>query len=328
MDYKLSKHIPVLLNETIKELELKNEGTFVDATLGGGGHTLKILSNFESSSVKNANSGNTSPELKAQSSKLLCFDHDLEAINRFKQVLLEKNYKQVSKNRFEKGGVKVILRHSNFAGLNEILEIEKIKKVDGIIADLGISTDQLEDTARGFSYQKGEQLDLRMDQRITVTGSDLLNGLYKGELIKLFKIYGDIENAKRIAEEVIRFRQKQKIETVSDLKQIIKKAVNLKSSRNLFARVIQTLRIAVNQELSSLQQFLPQAFESLAKGCSLCVITFHSGEDRIVKNFYKEQVKNNLAQSDLIYPTDQEIGKNPKASSAKLRILKKTVAES
>jgi len=304
-----TKHIPVLLKETIENLNIKPSGTYIDATLGGGGHSLKILTRLE--------------KTKNQKSKMIVIDHDREAIQRFIGELGVRGFVELSKLHFKKENIEVILKHSNFDRLGEILKEEDITSVDGIIADLGISTDQLLDSSRGFSFKKGEKLDLRMDDRLKVTGADLLNALYEKELTKLFKIYGDIIEAKQISAEIIRYRKNRKIEHIDDFLKIIKKAVNLKRSRNLFARAIQALRIAVNHELTSLRKFLPQAFESLANGRTLIIISFHSGEDRIVKNFFYKFTRKGLGVTKLIYPTEDEININQKARAAKMRILNK-----
>jgi 16S rRNA (cytosine1402-N4)-methyltransferase len=305
----MTKHKSVLLQEVIANLPIHDNGVYVDATLGGGGHTLALAQNSK---------------LKAQSLRLVCFDQDQMAIDNFRELLLQEGYQEKEKLQFDKEGIEINLFNENFVNMNKVLNSLKIKKVDGVIADLGISTDQLLDKERGFSYQTGGNLDLRMNQNLQVTAADLLNGLYEKELIKVFKIYADLTwEGKKITKEIVAFRKEKQIKTITDLLQIIKKAVNLKSSRRTEARVLQALRIAVNQELGSLREFLPQVLEALANSCPLLVITFHSGEDRIVKKMFKDWSDRKLGEEQIVYPTLAEIAANSQAKSAKMRIFTK-----
>jgi 16S rRNA (cytosine1402-N4)-methyltransferase len=334
-----SLHKSVLLKESIELLDVV-KGTYVDATLGGGGHTLEI-----------------GRRLKAQGGKVISFDVDEEAIERFGKLLKQKGWNRKGKF-FTKGGVEIGLVRENFANLTKELERLEISKVNGIIADLGMSSDQLEDASRGFSYLKDGPLDMRMDKSLKVTASDLVNGLYEKELIRLFQ-KSDERYARRIAKAIVSARKGRPIKTTLHLKQIIQKALPFEQEgrkhrstskmsgmikvnrpsvcqslrRNSKAywkkpamRVFQALRIAVNSELSSLQILLPQALEALAAGSCFVVITFHSGEDRIVKNFFREQER--LERIEIltkkpVVPSEKELKVNLRARSAKLRAFKK-----
>jgi len=309
-----TKHVPVLLQKIIEKIDPKPLGIYIDTTLGGGGHTYGIINKV----------------LKKHGDliTIVCFDRDQSAIENFSKRIQEDGFeldgKEQYKKEYKKENVVVILVNKNFESLKKTLQQLNIKKVNGIIADLGISTDQLEDHTRGFSYKLDAQLDLRMDTELQVCGADLLNGLYEKELIKILIDFGDLgAEAKRIAQEIVAFRKMQKIQTMEDLLIIINKAVNLTGSRNLAARVVQAIRIVVNRELDSLKSFLPQSLEALDDKGRIAVISFHSGEDRIVKNSFKEWEKKKFGNMDYITPTEQEILKNPKASSAKLRVFSK-----
>ncbi len=323
----MTKHIPVLLDETIENLNLVPGGVYVDATLGGGGHLLAISRKLLAVSSPASRSLGAGWELMTHNSKpistIIGLDQDEKAIELFKKRIISEGGEKLREDKFLINNCEVILKNTNFENLKTVLEELKIKEIHGVVADLGISTDQLEDEGRGFSFKKGKKLDLRMDENLSVSGADLLNALYKKEIIELLQKYGDIREAKRIAENIVQFRESQKIETIDDLLTIINKAVNVKRSRNLVARVIQALRIAVNHELVSLHSFLPQVLEPLAQGCSVCIITFHSGEDRIVKRLFRVWSHDHKGDHELVYPTEDEIRKNSKASSAKLRIFTK-----
>lgn len=295
-----TKHITVLKNEAIEELKIKPEGVYVDATLGGGGHSLEILKNL-------------------QKGTLISLDQDQEAIQRFEQVL----------EKINTGDNQVILKQTNFENLIEILKQEQIEAVDGIIADLGLSTDQLEDDERGFTFQKNAELDMRMDKTLQVKAKDLVNGLYKKELVKLFEDLADVNFANRLANMIIEERKQQPINTTKQLKTLVQKIVpyskRVGTNKHPEAKVFQALRIAVNDELNSLRSFLPPALETLSTGGRLAVISFHSGEDRIIKNFYKQAETEGKAIviGDYLTPTAEEIAQNPSSRSAKLRVLQK-----
>jgi 16S rRNA (cytosine1402-N4)-methyltransferase len=289
-------HIPVLLEETFKALNVKADGFYIDCTLGDGGHSNKILSQLSSQGL------------------LLSIDRDENALQ------FVKDYYDIPDNW--------ILAQGNFANIQEILETKKInRKPDGILMDLGLSSRQLEESNnRGFSYRESEEpLDMRMDTNLGVNALDLLKVLKEHELTKLFKIYGEERYAKPIAKAIK--EDISEIQTVGDLTRLIYNVVPVASNnKNPSRRVFQALRIAVNDELNSLKEGLDKAFEILQSGGRLTVISFHSLEDRIVKEFFNEkedQEKGETLSKNPIQSTEEEIERNPRSSSAKLRVLRK-----
>jgi len=316
-----SKHKPVLLKESIDYLKVES-GIFIDLTLGGGGHSKEILKNLVNG-------------------KLICFDVDRDAIKRFENYMIEKNWKKKG-STLKKGNIEIILVIKNFEKVREVLKRLDIKEIDGAIADLGLSSDQIIDEKKGFSYMSDAELDMRMDERLNVKAKDLVNGLYESELVKLFKSQDEIY-AKRIARGIINERKKNYINTTLHLVKIIQKSIPFVSRgyrkysskakvgpywKKPVQRVFQALRIAVNSELSSLRKMLPQVIEALASGKRMVVISFHSGEDRIVKKIFKEKErlgKGKVLNKKPIKPTEEEIKNNYKASSAKMRIFEKVL---
>jgi len=307
-------HIPVLKNEIIENLNVKSDGIYIDLTLGGGGHALAIWEQLTSGT-------------------LIAFDVDQDAIANFEQQI------------DQSGKKKAILLNRSFSKLTESLVELGIEKVDGIIADLGWSTDQLESIS-GLAYDTEQEmeLDMRLDQSMQAKASDLLNGMYKPELLNMFEKYADIRGneAKRLVEAIFDFRHQQPIRTNADLLKIIYSTLpsaNRRGSRgfgqpvkpgnagNLPARVFQALRIAVNDELSRLQSVLPQALDALDAGGRLQVITFHSGEDRIVKHQFQRWIAEAKAEylynEEFLHPSVEELSRNLRARSAKLRGVKK-----
>ncbi len=289
-------HEPVLLEETISALNVKPNGFYIDCTLGDGGHSYKILSRLSSQGL------------------LLSIDQDQNAID------FVKDYYKIPDNW--------ILTQGNFVDIQEIVKSQDIKqKPTGILMDLGLSSRQLEDSKnRGFSYKEPkEPLDMRMDTNLQVTALDLLKVLKEHELVKLFKLYGEEKYAKSIARAIK--ENISEIKTVGDLTSLIYKVVPVASNnKNPSRRVFQALRIAVNDELNSLEKGLNSAFEILATNGRLLAISFHSLEDRIVKTFFKEkddEDKGENLSKKPITPTKKEIERNPRSSSAKLRILRK-----
>lgn len=321
-----TKHIPVLLNEVIELLAPQTGGIYVDATLGGGGHFERMI------------------ETAGDNAKttFIGFDHDKKAIQRVQDQLKLKfgrEFTKIRENIYELVTDKdrILLINSNFENISKELDLIGIDKVDGIVADLGTSQDQLEDTERGFSFIESGPLDMRMDNRLGVKASDLLKVLSKQELFKLFNNLADLgQEGRQIVDAIVSTREEKEIETTDDLRKIINRAVPLKSvgsrtegignKRNLEARVFQALRIAVNHELFSLQQFLPQAYETLSSSGKLIIISFHSGEDRIVKHYFKDLINQKKADylEKLLIPSPSEIRLNTRSSSAKLRaVIKK-----
>jgi 16S rRNA (cytosine1402-N4)-methyltransferase len=291
-------HIPVLLNESIQSLDIKPGGFYIDCTLGDGGHSFEILKKLSKDGL------------------LLSIDQDQHAIDFVKQYYqgqIPDNWKLV---------------RSNFSKIAEITK-EYGRKPDGILMDLGLSSRQLEQSHnRGFSYlEENEPLDMRMDEELNVKAKDLLIVLSDKELTKLFDTYGEEKYAYKIAKLIK--RNIEDINTVGDLTRLVYRVVPAahKSSKNPSRRVFQALRIVVNDELNSLKTGLEKSFEILNKNGILTVITFHSLEDRIVKDFFNnlsESGKGVSLYSEIIAPTDTEIERNPRSASSKLRSIKKS----
>lgn len=304
----MDEHIPVLLNEVITGLNIKPSGTYVDLTVGRGGHSSEILSRLENG-------------------RLICVDQDEEAI--------EASQARLSKisNNFE------IVRY-NFSHLEEILQEKGIEEVDGILMDLGVSSPQFDKGERGFSYKEDARLDMRMDQRQELSAYEIINNYGLEDLTKIFQIYGEEKYSYSIAKNIIKARELKPIETTLELVEIIKKSKPMKELKKVghpAKQVFQALRIAVNDELNVLEKTLKVALRHLKPGGRLAVITFHSGEDRIVKNIFKEaavEVGNRfdgpmtqdtkdyiLINHKPITASEAELERNHRSASAKLRII-------
>ncbi len=288
-------HVPVLLNEVLEYLAVKPGEKYIDCTLGGGGHTAGIL--------------------KA-GGIVLAIDQDEEAL-RYAQGKLQ----------FEISNFKLNLRKANFAHLKEIATEAGFIQVTGILMDLGVSSHQLETDYRGFSFNKDSKLDMRMDPVTqTVTAADLVNAGGEKELAHLFWKFGEERAARAIAKRIVEERKKKKIETTDELAKIILSARKrtVGDRTHPATRVFQALRIAVNSELDSLEAALPQAVELLKPGGKLAIISFHSLEDRIVKNFFKIHTDwLRIITDKPIEPTEEETERNPRARSGKLRVAEK-----
>ena len=317
----MSIHKPVLLKEVLDYLDPQSNQNFIDCTLGGGGHTLAIL------------------ERTAPDGKVLAIDTDLTAIERFK--LKAQSSKLKIKDR-------ILLINDNFENLKVIYEQKFNLPISGIILDLGFSSDQLENSGQGFSFQQEEPLDMRFAQseplttnKKQLTAAQIVNKWPVAEIERILRIYGEEEKARDIAAEIKRSRKKYSIETTKQLVDIILYAKNLKIRRASLARresrrptrkihpatkTFQALRITVNRELEVLETVLPQALEVLAPGGHLAVISFHGLEDKIVKNYFKDQVYSNnlkIINKKPIRPKEEELTDNPRARSARLRVGKK-----
>jgi 16S rRNA (cytosine1402-N4)-methyltransferase len=300
-------HVPVMLNQVIEGLQIKPAGIYVDCTFGGGGHSSAILSNL-------INDG-----------KLVVFDQDEEAR---KNVPVD---------------ARLIFVPHNFRHLQRFLRLHKITKVDGIIADLGVSSFQFNTPDRGFSTRLDGPFDMRMDKRQKLTAMHILRNYPEEKLQKMFEQYGEVTNSKTLAHTIIQQRGKMSVETINDFKNAIHTLVKGNPNR-YFAQVFQAIRIEVNDEIGSLKEMLSQVPGLLKIGGRIAIITFHSLEDRLVKNFFKKgdfwQTEKTGKETDQIYgtragdifrlitkkpltPQSDEIKNNPRARSAKLRIAEK-----
>ena len=306
-------HISVLLNECIKALNIKEDGIYVDGTLGGAGHSKKIC------------------KYLGKNGQLIGIDQDAEAI-------------EASKIKLVSEKCQVYLIESNFSQFKNQLENRNIYEIDGMLLDLGVSSHQLDKVERGFSYMHDAKLDMRMDQGQALTAYDVVNSYSQDELDKIIKQYGEERWSKRIAQFIYNYRLKQKIETTYDLVEIIKSAIPKSARRegpHPAKRTFQAIRIEVNNELGIIEDTIIDAVKILKPGGRLCIITFHSLEDRIVKQTYKKLenpctcprefpvcVCNKKSSIKIIsrrpiLPQEEEIRQNPRSRSAKLRVLEK-----
>lgn len=307
-------HITVLLNETVDYLDIKPDGKYVDCTLGGAGHSEYLLSQLN------------------ENGHLYCFDQDLNAINNAKLRL---------KEYIDQGMVTFI--HSNFINIKEELNKLQVFKVDGILYDLGVSSPQLDEKDRGFSYQQDAKLDMRMNQTQKLTAYDVVNTYSYQDLVKIFYKYGEEKFSKQIARKIESARQEKTIETTYELVELIKEGIPAAARRkggHPAKRIFQAIRIEVNNELNSIETSVTDAIDLLEVGGRISVITFHSLEDRIVKHIFKEQstVSNDLPRGlpvipvemqpklklitkKPIIPSEQEILNNRRARSSKLRVV-------
>ncbi len=311
MDFE---HISVLLHETIDNLDIKPDGTYADGTLGGGGHSLEI--------VKRLDTG-----------RLICMDRDGDAL-------------VAAGKRLEAYKDRISFVRTNYDRFSEVLDELQIRGVDGIVLDLGVSSYQLDTPERGFSYNNDAPLDMRMDKRSDKTAADIVNGASKEELTRILRVYGEERFASRIADFILEERQKGEIKTTFALNEIVKNAIPAKFRReggHPSKRTFQAIRIAVNGELESLENALGIMIEALNDGGRLCVITFHSLEDRIVKNKFKQAADPCTCPPDFpvcvcgkkplgrvvtnkpILPSEEEMESNSRSKSAKLRVFERRV---
>ena len=307
------KHIPIMPDKCIEGLSIKKDGVYIDATLGGGGHSRLI------------------GEMLSEEGTLIGIDRDTEALGAAKEKL---------------SGLKckVIYVHSNYSEIKNVLNELGISKVDGILADLGVSSYQLDNAERGFSYRFSAPLDMRMNKEDKLTARDVVNNYEFEELLKIIRDYGEEKFAYNIAKNIVAIREQKPIETTDELVEIIDKSIPKKNafrgSHNA-KRTFQAIRIEVNGELSLLKNAVEDFLDVLKSGGRLCVITFHSLEDRIVKNVFNDYVKgcicpkefpvcvcNNKPKGKLInkkplVADEKENEENSRAASAKLRIIEK-----
>lgn len=295
-------HIPALLSETLDGLSIKPSGTYVDVTFGGGGHSRAIL------------------ELLGEGGRLFSFDQDEDAI---------KN--KLDDNRFT-------FVYSNFRFLSNFMRYYEVNGVDGILGDLGVSFHHFDDSERGFSFRWDGELDMRMNRKGSRTAAWIVNNYTEEQLADVFYLYGELKNARRISGAICVARQKESIMRIEQLLSIVRPMINPKQEKKELAQIFQALRIEVNGELDALKQFLKQSLKELKVGGRLAIITYHSLEDRLVKNFLRSGNFNGEVEKDFfgknlspfklvnnkpIVPTDEEILRNPRARSAKLRVAQK-----
>lgn len=295
-------HVPVLLDESINGMNLKQGGTYVDVTFGGGGHSKEILRRIN------------------KNSRLFSFDQDEDA---------ERNI--VNDPRFT-------FVRSNFRYLHNFLRYYDVEGVDAILADLGVSSHHFDDSERGFSFRFDGKLDMRMNKRAGITAADIVNTYDEERLANLFYLYGELKNSRKLASVLIKARMQNPINTIGEFLEIVKPLFGREREKKELAKVFQALRIEVNQEMEALKEMLYAATEALNPGGRLVVITYHSLEDRIVKNLMKTgniegkaeqdffgniQTPFKLVNNKVIVPTQEEQTRNPRSRSAKLRIAEK-----
>lgn len=295
-------HVPVMLHECIGALGIKPDGVYVDVTFGGGGHSREIL------------------KYLGPTGRLIAFDQDPDALNNI-----------IDDPRF-------VLVHQNFRFLKNYLRLEGVKQVDGVLGDLGVSSHQFDDADRGFSIRFDADLDMRMDQVSDLDAKKVLDTYSEEDLHRIFGMYGEVQNAKSLAKTIVTARLTKEIHSVSDLKDVIKKLVPKGKEHKYHAQVFQALRIEVNRELEALQEFLLQTVQVLKEGGRLVIMSYHSLEDRLVKNFmlkgkFKGEVEKDFFGNEIkpfkvltrkaITATAEELEKNNRSRSAKLRVAER-----
>ncbi len=308
------EHKSVLLNEVIENLKIKPSGIYVDGTLGGGGHSYEIAA-------------------KLTTGRLIGIDQDEAAINAAKQ-------------RLSSYSSKVTIVRSNYCDMKHVLKTYDILRVDGILLDLGVSSYQLDTPERGFSYRENAPLDMRMDTRNDRTAGDIVNGYSEMELYRIIRDYGEDKFAKNIAKHIVRMRNEKPLETTFELNEAVKAAIPAKlreGTGHPSKRTFQAIRIELNRELEVLKETLQDMIELLNPGGRLCIITFHSLEDRIVKSCFKtnenpctcppnfpvcvcgKKPKGIVISRKPILPSEDELEYNKRSKSAKLRVFERTM---
>ncbi len=305
-----SYHIPVLLNESIEGLNLQKGGIYVDVTMGGGGHTLEILNRMDKDAT------------------LFSFDQDLDAY----QNMLESHADDIAQDE------RFVFVRSNFRYLKNWMRYHGVEQIDGLLADLGVSSHHFDDENRGFSFRFDSPLDMRMNKSATQTAADVVNNYSEEALADVFYLYGELKNARRIASLLVKQRAQTEIKTTQQLITVLEPLFRREREKKDLAKLFQALRIEVNGEMQALKEMLNSATQLLKKGGRLSIITYHSLEDRIVKNIMKagnvegkvEQdfygrihMPFKLINNKVIVPSEEEQEQNPRSRSAKLRIAEK-----
>lgn len=302
-DNNMVYHIPVLLKESVDGLDINPDGVYVDVTFGGGGHSREILSRL------------------GDNGHLFSFDQDADAENNI-----------VDDPRFT-------FVHSNFRWLSNWMRYYDIEHIDGLLADLGVSSHHFDDAERGFSFRYDAPLDMRMNREGGKTAADIVNDDTEEHLADIFYLYGELRRSRQIAAAIVKARQRKPILTTQDFLQVVDPLFRREKEKKDMARLFQALRIEVNHEMQALSEMLTSATRLLAKGGRLSVITYHSLEDRMVKNIMKSGNVNGKVEEDPVYgrkaspydlvnnkvvvPSDEEVERNPRSRSAKLRIAEK-----
>lgn len=307
------KHVSVLLEETIENLNIKPDGIYVDGTLGGGGHAYHVCSQL------------------GENGRFIGIDQDAAAI-------------AAAGERLKPFEDKVTIVRSNYSDMKRVLNDLGITKVNGIVLDLGVSSYQLDTADRGFTYRENAPLDMRMDQRQSKTARDIVNDYSEMELFRIIRDYGEDKFAKNIAKHIVRARQEKPIETTDELTEIIKAAIPMKFrvvGGHPAKRTFQAIRIELNRELEVLKEHLNEMVELLDDDGRICIITFHSLEDRIVKNIFRKcenpcecppsfpacvcgkKSLGKVISRKPILPSDEELEVNPRSKSAKLRVFER-----
>lgn len=295
-------HTPVLLDESVSALAIVPSGIYLDATFGGGGHSREILSRMD------------------QNARLLAFDRDADALS---------NAPDDSR---------LILIHNNFRFIQNYIHYHGFEYVDGILADLGVSSHQFDTEERGFSFRFDAQLDMRMNQSARITAADIVNNYAPEKLMWVMSNYGEVENSKRVARLICKYREESTIKTTTDLNKALEPLLPKFAEHKYLAKVYQALRIEVNGEMKALEGFLDDTVKVLRPGGRLVVITYHSLEDRMVKNFMRSGTIDGVVEKDFygnisspfkaitkkpLVPGEDEISGNTRARSAKLRVVEK-----
>ena len=303
-------HIPVLLNESIDGLNIQPGGIYVDVTIGGGGHSHEILKRLDANA------------------HLYSFDQDADA-----EANLKQNHGDdlLNDERFT-------FVRSNFRYLKNWMRYHGVEQIDGLLADLGVSSHHFDDESRGFSFRFESPLDMRMNKRSSKTAADIVNNYAEEALADIFYLYGELKNSRKIASLLVKARQEKKIETTGDFIAVVEPLFKREREKKDLAKLFQALRIEVNGEMSALKELLTSVVDILKPGGRLSVITYHSLEDRIVKNIMKAgNIEGKIEQdffgrintpfklinNKVIVPTDEEQEQNPRSRSAKLRIAEK-----
>lgn len=305
----LAYHIPVMLSECIEALAINPAGLYVDLTFGGGGHAKVIAQHLTSG-------------------KLFVFDQDEDAHKNYEKLIVENPTL----------GNKIILIKANFRYLKKFLRLHDVRQVDGILADLGVSSHQFDTAERGFSFRFEAQLDMRMGKNTSQTAKDIINSYQEKDLVHIFSHYGEITNSKTLAQSICNARAKTEISTTTELKNIASVLAKRGQEHKYMAQLFQALRIEVNEELKALEEMLLQTAEVLKPAGRLVVMTYHSLEDRPVKNYIKQGLLFGEAEKDLfgnvekpfesitrkpIEASEEEQRQNPRSRSAKLRVAER-----